>query len=199
MKEQLSVSKVNESFIKVSCSASVAMELSEYFSFEQENAKFSPKYRARIWDGRIRLFNLVTNTMYAGLYLRLLKFCKDRDYDLIKVPTEYGLPLDIHPIKPLTLDQFIDVLRLPENRIPHDYQVAAIYNSLRHKGKLNVSPTGSGKSLIIYIIARYLTGYNKLYGRDPNKSLLIVVPTTGLVEQLHSDFKEYSVNNGWDV
>ena len=43
-----------------------------------------------------------------------------------------------------------------------------------------VSPTASGKSMIIYMLARYY----------PMKKL-IIVPTTGLVAQLASDFHEY--------
>jgi len=46
-----------------------------------------------------------------------------------------------------------------------------------------VSPTASGKSLIIYLLVRAL-----------NVKTLIIVPTTSLVSQLYADFQQY----GWD-
>jgi superfamily II DNA or RNA helicase len=51
---------------------------------------------------------------------------------------------------------------------------------------LIVSPTGSGKSLILYIIHQYL---ERVLGF---KNILIVVPTVGLVTQLKSDFIDYA-------
>ena len=48
-----------------------------------------------------------------------------------------------------------------------------------------LSPTVSGKSLIIYTLVRY---YHLM-----NLKTLILVPTTSLVEQMYSDFIDY----GW--
>lgn len=50
-----------------------------------------------------------------------------------------------------------------------------------------VSPTGSGKSLIIYSLIRYY-----LQTIPQHKKILVVVPTTGLVAQMLHDFKDYS-------
>ena len=68
-----------------------------------------------------------------------------------------------------------------------DYQLAAIYKALRWNRKLLLSPTASGKSLMIYSIVRWFV--------DSGSQVLIVVPTTSLVEQLVGDFKEY----GWSA
>ena len=68
-----------------------------------------------------------------------------------------------------------------------DYQLAAIYKALRWNRKLLLSPTASGKSLMIYAIVRWFV--------DSGSQVLIVVPTTSLVEQLVGDFKEY----GWSA
>jgi len=70
---------------------------------------------------------------------------------------------------------------------PREYQIDTVYHALKEYRKTIVSPTGSGKSLMIYSIARYL--------KSINKRVLIVVPTKSLVEQMYKDFKEY----GWDV
>lgn len=201
MSEVVRVGKINHAYIKVDCSPSVAFELNEYFSFEAPGARFSPKYKARVWDGKIRLFGLMSREMYAGLYLYLLKFCKERDYDLQKVDTDYGSPLDIHPVKIETLEEFADALKLTHDgeRIkPRDYQMEAFYKAIRHKGKLLLSPTASGKSLIIYMIIRYLRVLFKHRG-DEDKAIMLIVPTTGLVEQMYNDFADYSSENGWPV
>jgi superfamily II DNA or RNA helicase len=52
---------------------------------------------------------------------------------------------------------------------------------------LLISPTGSGKSLIIYMLLRWYLDHHA-----DDKLVLIVVPTTGLVEQMKKDFIDYS-------
>jgi superfamily II DNA or RNA helicase len=70
---------------------------------------------------------------------------------------------------------------------PRDYQVEGVYDALRHNRKLLISPTASGKSLMIYSVVRYYV--------EKQQNILIVVPTTSLVEQMYKDFADY----GWDV
>ena len=70
---------------------------------------------------------------------------------------------------------------------PREYQIEGVYDALRHNRKLLISPTASGKSLMIYSIVRYYV--------EKKQSILIVVPTTSLVEQMYKDFADY----GWDV
>ena len=70
---------------------------------------------------------------------------------------------------------------------PRGYQIKGVYDALRHNRKLLISPTASGKSLMIYSLVRYF--------ENKNKNILIVVPTTSLVEQMHKDFQDY----GWDA
>ena len=77
-----------------------------------------------------------------------------------------------------------DLPRLPEAVKPREYQIDAVNHALSNHRALLLSPTASGKSLVIYILVRYL----KL-------KTLILVPTTSLVSQMYNDFREY----GWDV
>ena len=70
---------------------------------------------------------------------------------------------------------------------PRSYQVEGVHDALRHNRKLLISPTASGKSLMIYSIVRYFV--------ERKQNTLIVVPTTSLVEQMYKDFADY----GWDV
>ena len=85
--------------------------------------------------------------------------------------------------------KFIEALKLPFKI--RDYQFDAICTGIQRKNAILLSPTGSGKSLIIYVLARWL-----LSALDKSrKDILIVVPTTSLVEQMYNDFKSY----GYDV
>ena len=70
---------------------------------------------------------------------------------------------------------------------PRNYQIDAVYDALRYNRKLLISPTASGKSLMIYAVVRYYA--------EKNKKILLVVPTTSLVEQMFKDFQDY----GWDA
>ena len=58
---------------------------------------------------------------------------------------------------------------------------------LRKRESLILSPT-TGKSLIAYMLIRH-------YLNVIDNNILIIVPTTSLVEQLYKDFKSY----GYDV
>ena len=66
-----------------------------------------------------------------------------------------------------------------------DYQIDAIQMAISRNRSLILSPTASGKSLIIYSLVRY-------YQMAGHRTL-ILVPTTSLVEQMYTDFKDY----GW--
>ena len=61
------IKKINDVHLYVYCEPSVAKELSTYFTFEVPGAKFMPTVRNRMWDGKIRLFNLRNNSIYVGL------------------------------------------------------------------------------------------------------------------------------------
>jgi hypothetical protein len=74
------ISKLNEVYTKITCEKHIAKELSEYFTFFVPGYQFVPAYRNRIWDGKIRLFDLRNNTIYRGLLYYAEEFCKERNY-----------------------------------------------------------------------------------------------------------------------
>jgi superfamily II DNA or RNA helicase len=175
------VSKKNESFLQISCEDSVAQELSEYFAFFVPGFQYAPLFKKKIWDGKIRLFDRRYNTLPSGLVSYLEKFAADRAYTLgIDDAVRLTTNLSIAEAK-----LFAEQLKLPH--IPHDYQIEAFTKSVRYRRALIVSPTASGKSLIIYMIIRHL--------QQNHHKGLVIVPTTSLVEQLYADFKSY----GWNV
>jgi hypothetical protein len=81
--ESLIVSKPNETFLHIDCEASVERELSEHFCFFVPGYRFMPSYRNRMWDGKIRLFDMRKKTLYTGLFKYLKEFCDDRNYTIV--------------------------------------------------------------------------------------------------------------------
>ena len=60
----------------------IEQEISEYFTFFIPGYRFMPSYRNKMWDGKIRLFNLRSKELYIGLLDHLLKFSKERQYEI---------------------------------------------------------------------------------------------------------------------
>jgi len=61
------VQKVNDVYVKLLCEKDIAQELNDYFTFNVPGARFSPAFRNKVWDGKIRLFSTATHLIYAGL------------------------------------------------------------------------------------------------------------------------------------
>ena len=182
----LIISKKNEVYLKIHAEPHIYYELSDQFTFDIPNAKFSPAYKKKYWDGKIRLFNTQKGEIYIGLLDRIIQFCKDHTYTYEFTDSEYyGLPFEVNEM--ISLEGVKDYINAISKYKPRDYQIEGVYDALRHNRKLLISPTASGKSLMIYSIVRYYVG-NK-------KNILIVVPTTSLVEQMYKDFEDY----GWNV
>ena len=182
----LVISKKNEVNLHVKAEPHVYYELADQFTFDVPGAKFSPAYKKRFWDGKIRLFNIQKQEIYVGLLDKIIQFCKDHDYTYEFVESKYyGLPFEVNEMisKEGVKDYITGICKYK----PRDYQIEGVYDALRHNRKLLISPTASGKSLMIYSIVRYFV--------ETGKNTLIVVPTTSLVEQMYKDFADY----GWDV
>jgi len=173
--DTIEISKKDEVYLKVTCEAGVAQELCDYFTFTVPGHTFMPAYRMRIWDGKIRLFNIHNRLLYSGLLEYVFIFAEKRNYE-VKPDGDWWRPRKIEKN-----EKFLESLKLPFE--PRDYQLEGFHHALSYKKSLLVSPTASGKSLIIYLIVRAL-----------NVKTLIIVPTTSLVSQLYADFQEY----GWD-
>ena len=174
--------KKNEAFIQVECEKGLAQELSDHFCFFVPGYQFVPAYKSRLWDGRIRLFDLRTFTIYHGLVPYIQKFCEERKYS-IEIDSDITLTEVLSIVE---AESFIKTLNLPH--VVRDYQLKSFIHAIRHKRILLLSPTASGKSLILYMIVRYLqeSGYKKG---------LLIVPTTSLVEQMFTDFKSYGFDS----
>lgn len=183
----IALQRKNDVHLKVTTDPSIAQELSDHFCFDVPGAKFHPLYRNKMWDGKIRLFSALTKELYVGLLSYLEHFAEVNQYTIDYsqwVSESDSVTLD-------TVKEFINELNisLPGGESVRDYQVDAVYRAITDGRRLLLSPTGSGKSLIIYCLLRW----NEKFARKQ----LILVPTTSLVEQMYSDFQSYSANNGW--
>jgi superfamily II DNA or RNA helicase len=178
------------SMLYVDCEPGIGAELSDYFSFYVPGYKFMPAYKNKVWDGKIRLFNRMTGELNAGLFVYLLKYAKSRSYKLEQVKTEYGYPIVNEQIDTEDFNEFLYELNLPF--MPYEYQYNSIIRGINQNRAILLSPTGSGKSFIIYLLSQYYLRRIK----EHNEKVLIVVPTTSLVEQLSSDFiNDYKMND----
>lgn len=175
------IERINESFVHVHCERSIAQELSQYFEFYVPGYQFVPAYKARYWDGKIRLFNIHTNQIYYGLVKYIEIFSKERDYTVEIEPT-------INSTENFSLieaEKFISSLKLPHE--VRDYQLKSFIHAIRNKRMLLLSPTASGKSYIIYLILRYI--------QQTERKGLLIVPTTSLVSQMYTDFESYGYDS----
>jgi|TARA_R110000868_G_scaffold282471_2_gene542736 superfamily II DNA or RNA helicase len=176
------------SMLYVDVDAGIAAEISDYFSFYVPGYKFMPAYKNKIWDGKIKLFNRMTGELNAGLFVYLIKFCGERGYEIDTEETDFGLPIPSKKIDTLLFNEFLGGMKLPF--MPREYQYDAAITALERHNAILLSPTGSGKSFIMYLIMQY---WRALLNSDSQK-VLIIVPTTSLVEQLTSDFADYGMD-----
>lgn len=164
----------------------ILQDLYEHFSFYAKKYQFNPRFKSRAWDGKIRLFNFTTfGVIGIGLVHELIRY-------FIKHKYEFDIDPTIH-IKRKSHNYSADNLfrSFKLDFTPHDYQIKCVNSIINQRNILVLSPTSSGKSLIIYAIARLVS--------DKAKRILIVVPTASLVEQLTGDFDDYSINNNFNV
>lgn len=179
------IQKKNEIYLKVEAEPHVHQELSEYFTFEVPGAKFMPQYRSKHWDGKIRLYSNHNGEIYVGLLDKIVSWAKKAEYNIeFKYNKFYGDPFEENEM--ISHEGVTDYMKSISRHEPRDYQINAVYDALKYNRKLLVSPTASGKSLMIYSIVRYFT--------ERDKKILLVVPTTSLVEQMYKDFEDYSWN-----
>jgi len=180
------IEKKNEVYITVDCDSGIQREISEFFTFYVPGYKFMPAFRNRMWDGKIRLFSQKTKEIYFGLYPYIKAFAEERGYNIVA-----GKDIDIdNKVDKEVVTKFSN--SLGQKFEARDYQIDAIFHSLKRNRALLVSPTASGKSFIIYSLIRY---YSHLIKEDVNNRILLIVPTTSLVEQMYTDFESY----GWNV
>ena len=185
----IKVTKYNEAYLKIDTDPGTGQEICDFFSFDVPGARFMPAYKARAWDGKARLYNMYRKELYVGLLPYLQEFADTLEYKLDVEIDDVG-----DPVSTQYVENFAKKLKLQggEKDIEiRDYQVEAVKHSINKGRALLLSPTASGKSLIIYNLVRY----HQHLGRKQ----LLIVPTTSLVEQMYGDFGDYATADAWQV
>jgi len=184
---EITLKMKDHSFLRLlECENHIATELSEHFTFEVPGAKYMPAVKNRVWDGKIRMLNRTNGEINVGLFPEINRFALSKGYRVVVEDGHFGLPFEQNKIEHIKTLDWIKTLNLPfEIR---DYQYDAFCHAVQHKRCVLLSPTGSGKSLIIYTLMRW-------YLENRKEKILLIVPTTSLVEQMYKDFQEY----GFDV
>jgi len=182
----ITIRKKNEVYVTVKTEPHISQELSDLFTFDVPGAKFMPQYRSKYWDGKIRLFSPATGEVYVGLVDKIVNWARKSEYSLeFEDNKHYGTPFEENAI--ISREGVKSYMTKISRHKPRNYQVDAVYDALKYNRKLLVSPTASGKSLMIYAVVRYFV--------ETKKKVLLVVPTTSLVEQMFKDFEDY----GWNA
>ena len=182
----ITIRKKNEVYVTVKTEPHISQELSDLFTFDVPGAKFMPQYRSKYWDGKIRLFSPATGEVYVGLVDKIVNWARKSEYSLeFEDNKHYGTPFEENAI--ISREGVKEYMTRISKHKPRNYQVDAVYDALKYNRKLLVSPTASGKSLMIYAVVRYFV--------ETKKKVLLVVPTTSLVEQMFKDFEDY----GWNA
>jgi len=175
------ISCPNQLYAKFHCDSGIARELWEEFAFFVPGYKYMPAFK-KGWDGKARLFNMKTRCMYRGLLPKAIAWLKENNYSI-----EIENKDDLRP--KLKWDK--EWLLRQEEYFKFnlfDHQEMGISGALSLNQALILSPTGSGKSGMIYMICRWLL-------ENMKGKILVTVPSTSLVEQLTTDFEDYAVGN----
>ena len=182
----ITIKKKNEVYVTVKAEPAICQELSDLFTFDVPGAKFMPQYRSKYWDGKIRLFSPATGEVYGGLVDKIVNWARKSEYSLeFENNKHYGTPFEENEI--ISREGVKEYMTRISKYKPRDYQIDAVYDALKYNRKLLISPTASGKSMMIYAVVRYFV--------ETKKKVLLIVPTTSLVEQMYKDFEDY----GWNA
>lgn len=197
--KDITITKMNETFMKVNCREThMEMELSDKFSFEIMNARHDPRVKRGQWDGIKKMYNRRNKRLHVGLLEDLLKWCVAQEYSFYVDP-------QLIPQSTISREEVKDII--DEVIKPHDdgkqisvreHQLDGIVHMLNSGRSLVKSSTSSGKSLIIYCVMRFY----QLMDEFEDRSMFLIVPSKGLVEQMYNDFDNYSnkgQGTGWNV
>ncbi|HET8686191.1 MAG TPA: DEAD/DEAH box helicase family protein, partial [Methanosarcina sp.] len=191
----MKIEKYNESHLRVFASRDVLYGIKDFFTFKAPGYQFSPKFKQKIWDGNVSLFNIQTNKLPVGLHDLLLQYAERVEEEVEYIPNQNYKNFEPENIDYDEFLEFVKGLNLSDKKgdpiTAKPYQISAAYSALNNRRMTLSMPTGSGKSLTIYIIIRWMIKHEM--------RTVLLVPSISLVKQMVSDFIEYSLLNGFNV
>jgi len=176
------VSPFNEAFIRVRGTEAVEMHLSDHLKFRSPTARWSKKVKMRLQTGDVYLYNRKDHLVLKGLYNRILLFARVNNYKIKSTLTdEATVPMEraeSYASKVLVNIKDKGAVHLDK------YQQDAVAKAIHYERLLLLSPTSSGKSAMMYAMVRWYLSYKK--------RIVIIVPSTWLVDQMYQDFVQYA-------
>jgi superfamily II DNA or RNA helicase len=144
------------------------MLLREELRYHPDGYQHQYKYKHGSWDGFNHLYSIGEGRFRAGLLARVCRLFDDKG-------VKYAVEVAPHP------DEELINLELTLGSItPFDYQQAASGAVMHEERGLIVSPTGSGKTLIIALALNVL-----------RRRAFIVVTDVVLLDQMHQALSKY--------
>lgn len=172
--------------------------LDGHFSIYTPNYQFDPRFKNRRitrYDGKHHIFKKELGTLPLGLVQEAYTLLKNSYFEVSidkKIKESFLNPLyNEEEVNDFALSISCD-LKDTLGYMPYDFQIKALHKAIKSKRVLFESPTGSGKSLTMYLILQYLL---KLHAENKDFKILLLVPNRVLVTQLYRDFKDYGWKN----
>lgn len=181
---------LSESICEIITDDLILRELKYRMRFHPKNYFFAPSYKSGRWDGWINLIK--NNRMAVGLIPMLCSKMKDLNISF-NVDIKYFPTIKITKDDIINFSKTLNITSKGISIFPREHQIEGVYQGLSNKRATILSATNSGKSLILYVYIRYLIDVLNI------KKILLLVPSTMLVEQMYNDFDDYSSQNGWNV
>jgi superfamily II DNA or RNA helicase len=194
---KIEIYQLDAAQIRVACdSESTMRELTDYFTFDSPNKQWSPAYKSRKWDGKIRLLSQKTGQTLSGLVGHVMHFAGQSGDSIKAIDFLGGGVVGFNDENAADFMQGLHLRSNGKEITSHPHQIQGFGHAIRTGRSILLSPTSSGKSVIAYAMARY---YQQQIFTDKANKILIMVPTVQLVDQLYSDFADYSSAIKWNV
>lgn len=190
-------------YVHVDISASDPKEVRKLQTYIFASMTYFDQNKAKSWECRegfkspmVYFFNKEENLLPIGLVPRMCKLVQNRFQNVTFKLDKAVRDLFVPPKGELTMDDVkayaatlnIHNLHSGTPLVPYEHQIKLATRAINGRRISLLACTSAGKSLSMMIIARYLVERER-------KKVLIVVPSTNLVEQLFSDFHD---DYGWE-
>lgn len=169
--------------------------LNSAIKYEDKQATYTEKYKNGYKKEYVNFYDKDERTVPIGLIARVCTLLKGR-FPGIQIGLSPRIDSMFRPKVVLSKE---DIIKYAETLNIHDrkegfkltlrdHQVELIYQAMLHRRGSFKACTASGKSLAVYVMARYMTEVE-------HKKIAVVVPNSGLVVQLMQNFHD---DYSWD-
>lgn len=170
----------------------VEKHMYNWFSYFNEKKMFTWEYEQGRTDAVEHIYDAKKHLLPIGL-LPMLKV-RTKMFPNYKLAISEDIRALFTPKTPVTeedIRKYAETLSMVNKEgkkiTPYDHQVKLILRALNGRRISLMACTAAGKSLAMYIMSRYLL-------EKEHKKVLIITPSSALVEQLYSNFKD---DYGW--